>query len=85
MKKFSIMNEICFACRCKLENDNKKQVIEVEVEKRLYLMFFSKKKLVDFKQFLFNENEWDYEEEKIDKNFFECLKYLTKDLFDNVY
>ncbi len=79
------MSEICFACQCKLENDNKKQVIEVEVEKRLYLMFFSKKKLVNFKQFLFNENKWDYEEEKTDKIFFDCLKYLTKDLFDNVY
>ena len=83
MKKYKIVNEICSKCFLKFEQNSKKQVIEVEYDNFLYLLFFDKKELVELKKFSFNENKWDWQEVDVDVNLFNVVSILTKDLFEN--
>ena len=65
-----------------MEQNSKKQVIEVEYDNFLYLLFFDKKELVELKKFRFDENKWDWQEVDVDVNLFNVIEILTKDLFE---
>ena len=83
MKKYKIVNELCRQCFLKMEQNSKKQMVDVEYDNFLYLMFFEKKEFTDIKKFRFDENKWDWVEVDVGVNLFNIMCLLTKDLFEN--
>ena len=83
MKKYKIINELCRQCFFNMEQNNEKQVIEVEYDNFLYLLFFEKKELTELKKFRFDEDKWDWIEVDVGAHLFNIMRPLTKDLFEN--